>query len=45
METHGLQLCSVGNPAEGGRKRRAGNVAEQDGDFGSAAAAAVMAGA
>jgi hypothetical protein len=45
VEAHGLQLCAVGNPVEGGRKRRAEITAEQAGDFGSAATAAVVAGA
>jgi hypothetical protein len=45
VETYGLQLCSVENLVERGRKRRAETVAEQATEFGSVAAAAVVAGA
>jgi hypothetical protein len=45
VETLGLQLCSVENTVEGRRKRRADDIAEQGGEFGSAATAAIVAGA
>jgi hypothetical protein len=45
VETLDLQLCLVEDLAEGRRKRRAGDDAEQGGEAGSAATTAIVAGA
>jgi hypothetical protein len=45
VEALSLQLCSVENTIEGRRKRRADDIAEQSGEFGSAATASIVTGA
>lgn len=45
VETSGLQLCSMENHVEGGRKKKTKHVAEQVGGTSSSVAAAIVAGA